>query len=199
MALIDTGAAISVMDAKLCRTLKKVKTPIAGLSLRTASAQHIKPLAACTARVVIQNSLYTIEFVVLPSCSHAVILGWDFLSRHAAIIDCARAEVGFSTVPMPYQTLINQIPVLKPSSPKISTFLPALQCLFVSLVHLLAMTPFSSHQPILSCAASAFHCPTQCSLFPLAFPCYGSLTHLTPLLLCAMANASEVSSQSHLF
>lgn len=99
MALVDTGAAVSVMDAKLCSSLRKVRTPIAGLSLRTASAQNIQPSAACTARVVIQGTIYAVEFVVLPCCSHAVILGWDFLSRHAAIIDCARAEVEFSHLP----------------------------------------------------------------------------------------------------
>lgn len=64
--------------------------------MRTASAQQIMPIAACTARVVIQNILYTVEFVVLPSCSHDVILGWDFLSRHHAVIRCAPAEVEFS-------------------------------------------------------------------------------------------------------
>lgn len=42
---------------------------------------------------MIQDTCYTIEFVVLSSCSHDVILGWDFLSCHNAVIDCARAEV----------------------------------------------------------------------------------------------------------
>lgn len=36
------------------------------------------------------------EFVVLQSCSHDVILGWDFLSRNNAVINCARAEVELS-------------------------------------------------------------------------------------------------------
>lgn len=81
------------MSVKLCRYLKKVMTPLSGLSLRTASAEHVSPLAACTARVVIQDTVYTIEFVVLSSCSHDVILGWDFLSSHNAVIDCAKAEI----------------------------------------------------------------------------------------------------------
>ena len=61
--------------------------------LSTASAQRIHPSALCTARVVIQDIMYIIEFFVLPSCSHDLILGWDFLSRHEAVIDCSRAEV----------------------------------------------------------------------------------------------------------
>lgn len=68
-------------------------TPLSGLSLRTASAAHVSPIAACTARVSIQGTSYPIEFVVLSSCSHDVILGWDFLSCHHAVIDCARAEL----------------------------------------------------------------------------------------------------------
>lgn len=33
---------------------------------------------------------------MLTSCSHDVILGWDFLSRHHAVIDCAHAQVELS-------------------------------------------------------------------------------------------------------
>lgn len=95
-ALVDTGAAVSVISAYFCRTLRKVMTPLGGFSLRTASAHHIQALAACTARVTIQGLLYIIELIVLPSCSHDVILGWDFLAQHNAVIDCARAEVEFT-------------------------------------------------------------------------------------------------------
>lgn len=35
------------------------------------------------------------QFVVLPPCSHDIILSWDFLSHQLAIIDCAHAEVVF--------------------------------------------------------------------------------------------------------
>lgn len=92
-ALIDTGAAVSVIHEKLCRRLRKVTTPLCGMLLRTASTQNIAPLAACTARVVIDGVVYVVQFLVLSACSHDIILGWDFLSHHRAIIDCARAEV----------------------------------------------------------------------------------------------------------
>lgn len=97
-ALVDTGAAVSVMDAKLCRFLRKVTTPIAGLALRTAGAQRIHPIAACTARVLIEDVVYAVEFIVISSCSHEVILGWDFLARHDAVIHCARAELELSPI-----------------------------------------------------------------------------------------------------
>lgn len=93
LALIDTGAAVSIVDDKFCRSLRKVTTPIHGVTLRTANAQPVEPLAACTARITIQGVVYIIELIVLPSCSPNLIIGWDFLSRHHAIIDCARAEV----------------------------------------------------------------------------------------------------------
>lgn len=89
---MDTGA-VSVIHEKFCRKLKKVTKPLCGLLPRTASAQHIAPLAQCTARVVIDGLVYVVEFFVLSSCSHDIILGRDFLSHHRAVIDCARAEV----------------------------------------------------------------------------------------------------------
>lgn len=100
-ALVDTGAAVSVIAAKLCRSLRKVTTPLSGLSLRTASAQPVTPHAACTVRVLIHGIVYIVECIVLPTCSHDVILGWDFLSSHKAVIDCARAEVEFSPCDAP--------------------------------------------------------------------------------------------------
>lgn len=75
LALVDTGAALSAIDARIFRKIGKVTTPLSGLSLRTANAQHVEPSGACTARVVIQEVLYVIKFIVLPSCSHDIILG----------------------------------------------------------------------------------------------------------------------------
>lgn len=55
--------------------------------------------------------MYPVEFLVLPSCSHDVILGWDFLSRNRAIIDCARAQVEFdSPLDAPYADLQSTAP-----------------------------------------------------------------------------------------
>lgn len=98
LALVDTGVAVSVISAKLCRMLRNVLRPLSDLSLRTATAQNITPLAACTARVFIQGVLYTVEFVVLPSCSHDIILGWDFLATNNAVIDCCHAELELSAL-----------------------------------------------------------------------------------------------------
>uniref|UniRef100_A0A224YT93 Uncharacterized protein n=1 Tax=Rhipicephalus zambeziensis TaxID=60191 RepID=A0A224YT93_9ACAR len=62
--------------------------------LSTASAQHIHPSAVCVCRALSSRTLCTSSnFFVLPSCSHDLILGSDFLSCHEAIIDCSRAQV----------------------------------------------------------------------------------------------------------
>lgn len=92
-ALVDTGAAVSVIDAKLCRKLRKVTTPLEMMPLRTANGDPVRPIAACTARLIIAKELYIVEFIVLSSCSHDIILGWDFLSCNHAVIDCARSEL----------------------------------------------------------------------------------------------------------
>lgn len=84
------------MNAKLSRLLRKVTTQLSGLSLRTASAQSIHPTAVCTARVVIRDAMYAVEFIIIPACSHDIILGWDFLSRHNAVIHCTQAEIELS-------------------------------------------------------------------------------------------------------
>lgn len=47
------------------------------------------------ARVHILQQLYSIEFVVLRSCPHDVIIGWDALTALDAFIDCSRREVHF--------------------------------------------------------------------------------------------------------
>ena len=106
-ALVDTGAVVSVISEKLCRSLRKVTTPLTNLALRTATSHYITPSAQCTARVVIQDVRYAVKFVVLPRSSYDVILGWDFLSTHQALVDCARAEL----------TLSNPCPDLDDRSP----------------------------------------------------------------------------------
>lgn len=59
---------------------------------------NVTPLAACTARVAIEGHLYTVEFIVLPSCSRDSVLGWDFVANHNAVIACYRAELELSAL-----------------------------------------------------------------------------------------------------
>lgn len=91
-ALIDTGAAVSVLRSDLCSRLRKVKTPYLGPILRGANNALIHPDGQCTARVLIDGIRHHIEFIVLPTCIHELILGWDFLHSASAVISC-REEV----------------------------------------------------------------------------------------------------------
>lgn len=97
-ALVDTGAAVSVVRSDLCRRLRKVTTPFSGYTLLTAGKQNLIPTAKCTARICIDQIIHVVELVVLPSCSHEIILGWDFLTLADACIDCSYGEVELSEV-----------------------------------------------------------------------------------------------------
>lgn len=55
-ALIDTGAAFSVIHLALCSRLRKVATPYTGSPLRGANGTLIHPTGQCTVRVFIANS-----------------------------------------------------------------------------------------------------------------------------------------------
>lgn len=86
------------MRLDLCRRLKKVVTPFEG-NLRTAGSNLLKPVGLCTARIIIQGLLYSVQFVVLSSCTHEIILGWDFLSITHAIIFCGNSQLSLQELP----------------------------------------------------------------------------------------------------
>lgn len=104
-ALIDTGAAYSVMHFSLCSHLRKVLTPYIGPPLRGANGTLMKPTGQCTARVLIDNQRHHIEFIVLPTCVHLMILGWDFLSS-ASASSLAVSALFILRTPIYYRLLI---------------------------------------------------------------------------------------------
>lgn len=85
------------MGQNICRKLKKVSTPYNGIHLKSASGRIISPSAMCTARINIQGKHHHVQFIILPSCSHDIILGWDFLAANNAFIDCAKPELSLET------------------------------------------------------------------------------------------------------
>lgn len=70
LALINTGATISVMSADLCSRLQKVKMPYVGSSLIGANGAIIWPSAQCTARVFSDGIRHPIKFAILFPCVH---------------------------------------------------------------------------------------------------------------------------------
>ncbi|XP_064470070.1 uncharacterized protein LOC135384814 [Ornithodoros turicata] len=61
--------------------------------------KNTSPTSSRILSLIFNQSLLTVEFLVLSSCCHDVILGWDFLRDNLAVIDCAREEVLLSPVP----------------------------------------------------------------------------------------------------
>ncbi|UYV72084.1 hypothetical protein LAZ67_9001766 [Cordylochernes scorpioides] len=98
-ALIDTGASYSVISANFRESLKVVMIKNTNITLKVANNRFVSPLGECLLRVGINEFQRTAEFLVLPSCSHDVILGWDFLESSSAIIDCGQSEISFSEMP----------------------------------------------------------------------------------------------------
>ncbi|XP_077519971.1 uncharacterized protein LOC144129769 [Amblyomma americanum] len=91
-ALVDTGAHISVMSSDLRSRLRKVLTP-APTAVRVADGTTSPVLGLCAARVTISDRQTTVLFAVLNHCPHEILLDLDFLSEHAALIDCATSVV----------------------------------------------------------------------------------------------------------
>lgn len=83
------------MRDDVCKQLHKVRTPTHRL-LRGADTDIIRPSSVCTARISIGDSLHHVQFVVLTKCIAPIILGWDFLQSHDALIDCGLHELQLS-------------------------------------------------------------------------------------------------------
>ncbi|UYV76308.1 hypothetical protein LAZ67_13003313 [Cordylochernes scorpioides] len=81
-ALVDSGASFSVISDHFRQ-------------------QHKKTMGRCTLRLEINGLVQPFEFIVLPSCSHDIILGWDFLEASRAIIDCGSAEILLEKAELP--------------------------------------------------------------------------------------------------
>ncbi|UYV79926.1 hypothetical protein LAZ67_18001109 [Cordylochernes scorpioides] len=65
-------------------------------TLKVANNRFVSPIGMCTIKLEVHNLLQPFESLVLPSCSHKVILGWRFLEASKAIIDCGQSQIRFS-------------------------------------------------------------------------------------------------------
>lgn len=93
-ALVDSGASSSVISEKFRRNLKKVMFLSHNHAvLKVANGSYVQPKGKCTLQIGIGDRIFPVEFLVLPGCSHDIILGWDFLKTSGALIDCGRCEL----------------------------------------------------------------------------------------------------------
>lgn len=100
MALIDTGASVSVMSLVFKQRLgRKVMfhwdKPA---TFRAVSGAFLRPVGVCTASVSVAGKTFKAEFTVLAQSTHDVILGIDFLRECRATVDCGAGEVLLSTL-----------------------------------------------------------------------------------------------------
>lgn len=84
-ALVDTGAATSIINQAICKKLCKMTTPYDRPVLRSAATTMLSPAS-------IKGPRYPVQSVVPPCYPHDVILCWDFLGDHAALIDYSAKE-----------------------------------------------------------------------------------------------------------
>lgn len=130
-ALIDTGSSISILSLTICKRLKKVLLPPEGPVLKSAFNTLAAPIANCTARLLIGNQMYIVDFRVLSLASHDIILGCDFLSENEAIIDYVKGEVSLNDetcVDIPPAEMSSKLRVVR------DTIVPPHSTLFVALV-----------------------------------------------------------------
>ncbi|UYV66564.1 K02A2.6-like [Cordylochernes scorpioides] len=100
-ALVDNGASFSVISDHFRQQHKMTMFSDAGMTLRVADGKYIVSRGRCTLRLEINELVQPFEFIVLPSCSHDIILGWDFLEASRAIIDCGSAEILLEKAELP--------------------------------------------------------------------------------------------------
>lgn len=95
MALVDTGAMISVMSMNFKKLLgQKVMFCLSrGVTFRGVSGDALCPLGFCTANVSLCGKVFRTEFAVIPRSTHDVILGIDFLRECGATVDCRNGHL----------------------------------------------------------------------------------------------------------
>lgn len=95
MALIDTGAAVSVMsfNFKLRLGHKVMFRWNSSATFRAVSGETLSPIGVCVVSVTLGDKVFKVEFAVLASSTHDIILGIDFLRDCGATVDCGAGEI----------------------------------------------------------------------------------------------------------
>ena len=103
MALIDTGADVSVLSLRLFNTLKQpLQRPARnGLSmrLRSATGNNVKIIGRAYINIRIGGREVSQLFLVVDGINSQCILGADFLTRHGVILDSGSRTLAWPTEP----------------------------------------------------------------------------------------------------
>ncbi|UYV82546.1 hypothetical protein LAZ67_21002737, partial [Cordylochernes scorpioides] len=75
-----------------------------GPIIRVANSKCVRALGKCVLRIKVNELTQPFEFLVLPQCSHCVILGWEFLKLTQAEINSEHDELYLRDAPMKEET-----------------------------------------------------------------------------------------------
>lgn len=97
VALVDTGAAVSVMSLPFKNRLgpKVMFACNRNAHFRGVGGEPLRPVGICSATVALGEETFRTEFTVLALATHDVILGIDFLRECGATLDCGAGEISF--------------------------------------------------------------------------------------------------------
>jgi len=87
VVLVDTGAAVSIVDNNFCLKLAITLMDYNGSDLVSASRQRLSTNGIASLSVTIANSSFDAEFVVVPDFPYTLLIGNDILRKHRAVID----------------------------------------------------------------------------------------------------------------
>ncbi|GFY49445.1 transposon Ty3-I Gag-Pol polyprotein [Trichonephila inaurata madagascariensis] len=74
--------------------------------LKVANGNYVQSKGMCTLQIGISDRILPFEFIVLPDCSHDIILGWNFLKASGALIDCGRSELTLDDVEVTSEEIV---------------------------------------------------------------------------------------------
>lgn len=103
LALVDTGAAVSVMSLSFKNRLghKVMFACDRNVHFRGVGGEHLRAIGVCSATVTLGEEAFRTEFIVLAQATHDVILGIDFLRDSGATLDCGTGEISFRSEILP--------------------------------------------------------------------------------------------------
>ena len=135
MALVDTGATVSIMSLAFKNSLgRKVMFGWdQAVVFRGVGGDSLVPLGACSASVVIGGQVFRTEFAVLSRSTHDVILGIDFLQQCGATLDCRTGGITLNSTLMA-ALVEDSSPHLGAFSVSEDTVMPAMSAGFVPVV-----------------------------------------------------------------
>jgi hypothetical protein len=95
-ALLDSGSDVSIISEKFWSQLQCVATPWSGSRVRGADGRVLeRPSGTCTICVKIGENEFVVPVLIFRACVADLLLGWDFLVKNGAFLDCAEKQVQF--------------------------------------------------------------------------------------------------------